>query len=173
MMTAILVWITFLKPGWGMTPGRGMDDVFYDNIAYNLAAGVGYQLDFQDEVWLEPYVQDNEDGKNDWIKQTTVKGPTTTRAPGYPFLVSLIYRTIGHNWDAVRVLNAIILALGLACLITAVWSHFGTLAASLLVFTLVFDFGVMAPVGELTTEAVATGMLAFDFALLIWIWMKN
>ena len=65
------------------------DFSWYDDRAVELASGLGYQ-------------QDGE--------------PTSFWPPGYPFVLSLVYRLFGHSWLAGRMLNALLGTL--ICLLT-------------------------------------------------------
>ena len=120
--------------------------------------------------FLDPYLEDNDEGQNDWIEGTEVNGPTTTRAPGFPYLASLVYRQVGRDWDYVRIANMLVLAIGLACLVVSVRCYFGVLAACLTSLTLALDFGVVASPGKFLTEATGTGVFAIACAALLWVW---
>ena len=82
----------------GEPPGIDRDDVFFDNIAFGLWKGEGIRLDFDNSEWREVYNEDMTD-QNDWIFSISgVRGATTSRAPGYPLLLSYCYQFNGRSW---------------------------------------------------------------------------
>lgn len=142
-------------------PGATRDDVFYDNIAWHLEGGGGFRLGFSAWDWLQPYRRAQNGVDREWIFQTRVDGPTTSRAPIFPLLLSVSYRLFGRRWDAVRIGQIVILVMGLAALL--VWA--GRQARSRwLPFvgaaTLAADFGVLGAAGQIMTEVTATAGMA-------------
>ena len=167
---AIYCWISYFQPSWGAIPGDKGDDVFYDSIAYNLANYGEFGLNFNDLEWLETYETHNQNGEYDWIFLLNADGPTTSRAPGFPFAVAGVYRMLGRDFDMVRVFNMLVLAFGLTWLIMSVQRHFGYLAAAIATATLMLDFGILANAGYLVSEPLGTGLMAITFSLVIWAW---
>ena len=107
LIASTMAW-SYLDAGslWPV-PGRSNDEVFYENLAFNMSQGRGFVFDFADETWLEPYQDANPDGRNDWFFKMQVDGPTTVRAPAFPWVASLVYRIFGRSWSAVYVFNTI------------------------------------------------------------------
>lgn len=148
-------------------PGVQRDDVFYDNIAFNLANGNGYSLDFSNEQWLQLYRDNNAGGNHDWIFDLNATGPTATRAPAWPLLMSVVYRTAGRRFDIMRIINIVAMTLGLTFLLCTVYRFCGGVVATFAAVTMALDFAVLRTAGQVMTEAVATAWVAFCFALTI------
>ncbi len=148
-------------------PGAEKDDVFYESIAYNLAHGNGFSLNFDDPQWQEPYRENNTDGRNDWIFDAKVAGPTTTRGPGFPFAASLIYRALGRQWAWVYLLNACCLGIGLSWLIVFTVRRFGFLIGCFALVTLCCDFAVLRTATQFMSDSIGTGCIAILFCLVV------
>lgn len=91
--------------------GDGPD---YESIAYSLYRGDGFQFAWEDPQWREPYVnapnalQYTQLARRDW------PGPTASRPPLYPALISLVYRMIPRGpaaFTAIRLLSALLTAI--------------------------------------------------------------
>lgn len=172
LFVACMVW-GLIESAPDATPGKTKDDVFYDNIAFNIVSGNGYSYDFSIEEWRKPYVETNFDEINAWALNTEIQaGPTTSRAPGFVYLLAAIYKTVGRDWAVVRLVNAFILAVGLSILICCVRKHFGNLVALISMATTALDFGVLSTCGQIMTEALGTTMLVVTFTVLIDVWNK-
>jgi len=72
----------------GSHPEPSSDSVTYDTIAWNLARGMGFQLAGSSGLY-----------------------PTAFSPPGLPFVLSLLYRTVGHSFLAAVVLMCVLGAL--------------------------------------------------------------
>jgi hypothetical protein len=148
-------------------PGATRDDVFYDNIAWHLEQGAGFRLGFSGWEWLKPYRRAQDGVNREWVFQTRVDGPTTSRAPVYPLLLSVSYRLSGRDWRVVRIGQIVTLVAGLATLL--VWAG-QQMRNRWLPFvgatTLLVDYGVHGTAGQIMTETTATvGMVALLMAL--------
>lgn len=153
-----------------LAPGRQNDDVFFDNLAYNLSQGDGFKLDFTDERWKQAF-QDPLTGETCHpIVNLEVEGVTTTRSPGYPFFLAMIYGVFGRRWDAVYVIQWITLCFGLTILLLSVSRKFGVVTGTLAAMTLAFDYGIMKTIGQVMSEAIATSLVCLTFCCLIWAW---
>lgn len=145
-------------------PGAQADDVFYDNIAWNLSRGRGFSLGFSDWEWLRPYrkVRDGVDRKV--VLQHQTEGKTTSRAPAYPWLLAGTWRILGRRWDVVRVSQIVLLSAGLAGFLVWAGRRMGSRVLPLVASaTLAADFSVLSTAGQLMTEPLA--VLAIAMAL--------
>ena len=60
---------------------RTVEEVYNDNIAVSLSSGNGYELDFQNNEWVNRYSEENAHGKFDWLFGAVGVGKTTRVAP--------------------------------------------------------------------------------------------
>lgn len=172
------LWCLFVGAGYAWTlpfatdlsspPGIDRDDVFYDNIAYNLSMGRGFRLDFQDPEWRKVYREHNQSGSYDWVLAIQAKGLTASRAPAFPALLSVSYRVLGRTWLIPRLLNIAILALGLAIVVFGAGHCMDMpLVPVIAALTLTVDFGVMMFAAKLMTEPLAILSTSFAFVLVL------
>lgn len=163
LVVSILAW-SYVDAGslWPV-PGRGNDEVFYENLAFNMSQGRGFEFDFTDEQWREPYESVNADGSNDWFFKLQVEGPTTVRAPAFPWVASVLYRMFGRSWTAVYVFNTVVLSLGMNWLLVFLARRYGMLVAGFALVTLCVDFSVLQMGNQFMTEAMGTALMALLF----------
>ena len=91
--------------------GDGPD---YESIAYSLSTGSGFEFAWQDPQWQAPYLDCDASAQYTQLHRRDWPGPTTSRPPALPFLISQIYRIIprGPNaFAAVRWLSVLALTL--------------------------------------------------------------
>ncbi len=159
---------------WNAVPGAQRDDVFYDNIAWQLSRGQRFSLDFQNESWLQVY-RDATDGiDRQWIFQTRVAGVTTSRAPVYPVLLSLVYRTVGRRWELVRIGQVIFLPAGLALFLVWVGRRAGSIWISFVgAVTMAADFGILGTAGQLMSESPGVLLVALSLFVLDRAWQRQ
>jgi hypothetical protein len=164
---ATALWVGASNESFFGSPGRQGDDVYFENIAYHLAKGEGIKFDFTDETWRQAYRSANFDGQNDWIFHLRVRGLTTSRSPGFPLLAAAVYRILGYNWFAVRLVMIGLLAGALTLLVcwTARWH--GWLAGFMASATLGLDFFVLRTAGQFMTEALGAVVLCVWFCLVV------
>ncbi len=150
-------------------PGATRDDVFNDNIAWHLAEGGGFRLGFSAWDWLVPYRRAGDGVDREWVFQARVDGPTTSRAPLFPVLLSGSYRLWGRRWDVVRVIQIGALTTGLATLLVWAGRQFGSRWLPIVgAATLAADSGVLGAAGQIMSEGTATlGMAAVLVAFAI------
>ncbi len=142
----------------GPTGSMG-DDVYFENIAFHLARGEGIKFDFSNPEWRKPYEEFNEAGQSDWILALECKpGLTTSRSPGFPMMVALIYRIVGRRFVAVRVVNCVVLAAALTWLVMLVFRRFGAIAGWLACLQISLDMFVLRTAGQFMTEALGTAI---------------
>lgn len=158
--------VTFNDP-----PEEIRDGVFYDNMAQCFLKGEWSSFDFEDQAWREKYQKVNEEprfqGKLAWVLDVTTRGPTTSRPPGFPVFLAVIYRIFGWRWDAVRVVDCILVSLSLAMLITWAWRRWGAIPAIVSTGTLLLDFSVMTYAGYILTEPIATSLMCVLFVIVV------
>ena len=161
---ATLGWIIVSENSLTGPPGAMGDDVYFENIAFQLAKNEGVKFDFRDPDWKQPYIDSNDRRQNDWILLLNHQGLTTSRTPGFPLVVSMIYRIAGRRFEIVRAINLLLLAGGIALLLQMVFQAHGTIAAGLALFTISLDGFVLRTAGQFMNEAIGTAILC----ALIW-----
>ncbi len=179
-----LLWLVFglASYGWCVqkgtrfhaTPGETHDDVYYDNIAFSLANGKGFRLDFADAEFKRPYQATNRNHVNKWLIMSNVEGPTTSRAVAYPFLLSKSYQIFGRTWLVPRIANILMISFGLAVLVTTVGTCFKSpLFCLIATTTLCLDLEVLAAARHIGTEPLAVLAIALTYASIILAWRKQ
>jgi hypothetical protein len=165
----ILSWIVVSGESFKAPPGSMGDDVYFENIAFHLAKNEGVKLDFQNEEWRQPFRDANRDKQYEWVLALRHKGITTSRSPGFPFMVAAIYRVAGRNFLIVRLVNAVILAAALSCLLSVIYRWHGPVVAILALVTLSLDYFVLVTAGQIMSEALGIAISSVMFAICIWI----
>jgi hypothetical protein len=105
--------------------GDGPD---YESLAYSLSVGDGFEFAWEDPKWQAPYrespraLEYSQLGRRDW------PGPTASRPPALPWLISMIYRMVPrgpHAFAAVRWMSVVALSIagGLAVWLTGILVH--------------------------------------------------
>ena len=97
--------------GPALPHGDGPD---YESIAYSLSTGSGFEFAWEDPQWQAPYRASEQSAQYTQLQRRDWPGPTTSRPPALPFLISQIYRVIprGPNaFAAVRWLSVVALTL--------------------------------------------------------------
>ncbi len=98
--------------------GDGPD---YESLAYSLSMGDGFQFAWEDPRWQAPYRDSALAAEYSQFQRRDLPGPTTSRPPALPWLISQVYRWIPRGPDAfacVRWLSLVALTLAGAL---AVW----------------------------------------------------
>lgn len=153
-----LAWsLIFHEPLLG-PPGNMGDDVYFENIGWQLSQGRGVSFDFTDPEWREPYRMGNSDRGNDWILNLQHRGATTSRSPGLPLLVAGVYSVAGRDFLAVRALILLMMAGGCGWLLHLVARRRGWLPAALGLLTLLLDGFVWRTAGQFMTEGPAVAI---------------
>ena len=148
----------------GVPPGRG-DGVGYDNIAFNLAQGHGFSVDWDNPEWRQPYEQHNSNHDYDYLLARTGRWRTTFRPPAFPLLIAGNQVLFGRQFVTVRITNVLFLA-GALCLVAALASRLiGPLCAVLVPALGLADRHTLAYSGAIMTESLAL----FAVVLLIWL----
>ena len=161
--TAIGLWGWVGGEPWDAPPGLMGDDVYFENIAWELLQGKGIAFDFGDEDWREPFRQWDRDDRFRWVLYLNHSGVTTSRSPGFPFVMAAIYRMAGRRFFLVRWFNAIVLWASLATLILMTARWYGQIVAALALGTLSLDFFVLRTASQFMTEALGTAILVWVF----------
>ncbi len=151
-------------------PGEMQDEVFFDQLAYTLQAQDKLAMDFGDLPWLQSYIDRNKIGQYDWVYELQGSGVTTSRAPGFPYVLAWCYDFFGREFTHIRRLNLIALALGLTFLAMTVRKYAGWFAGIIAVALLCMDMFVMRTGGQIMPEAISTALTAVTFAMLIRAW---
>ncbi|MFM8262672.1 MAG: ArnT family glycosyltransferase [Pirellula sp.] len=101
--------------------GDGPD---YESIAYSLSVDSGFQYAWEDPQWQAPYRASDQSAQYTQLQLRDWPGPTTSRPPALPFLISLVYRLIPRGpiaFSCVRWLS--VLALTIAGVLS-IWLAF-------------------------------------------------
>lgn len=104
-----------LKKGMLNSPPQIGDGPDYDCIAYQLAQGNGFSVDWNDPGFRKPY-----EGKSDYdyLLKYTGKGKTTERPPLLPVIMAVSYKIFGREFQAIRVIICLMMALSATILFT-------------------------------------------------------
>lgn len=170
--------------------GDGPD---YETIAYSLHRGEGFQFAWEDPQWQEPYLRDPDALQYTQLTRNDWPGPTASRPPLYPTVISLVYCLIPRGpaaFAAIRLLSAMFTALagavsvGIAVTITAriTPAHsISTIAALTTILLALMDRTIRTysidfltePLALcLTTLLVATGIALIDTDTQPRVWRK-
>lgn len=88
-------WVT-CRSEWFRSPPKPMGDGSdYENLAYHLAQGQGFMLDYADVNWQYPYRIDQHNYS--LLLSSTQRVKATGRPPLLPLLISGVYVTIGRD----------------------------------------------------------------------------
>ncbi len=139
-------------------PGDSQD---YDNIGLNLARGRGFGVYHDDPEWRAPYEANNQHGMYDEI--LTRHGgyrPTAYRPPGYPFLLSIVYRSVGRSFFAARLANACLLSLAVSITVLLAARYVSISGACVVMMIGLADGVLRSYAGAYMTEALAVCALA-------------
>jgi hypothetical protein len=91
--------------------GDGPD---YESIAYSLSIGSGFEFAWEDPQWQAPYRASEQSAQYTQLQRRDWPGPTTSRPPALPFLISQVYRIIPRGplaFSVVRWLSVVALTL--------------------------------------------------------------
>lgn len=104
-----------LKNGTLSSPPQIGDGPDYDCIAYQLAQGNGYSVDWNDAGFRKPYEGKSEYG---YLLKYTGKGKTTERPPLLPVIMAVLYKVFGRGYQTIRVVICLMMALSATILFT-------------------------------------------------------
>ncbi len=101
-------------PRFRSLPNPTSDGPIYENIAFHLASGRGFWIDWHNPSWRSSYEQSaDREAYVAYLGAPPQSMPTTGRPPLFPALVALIYELVGRGPSAfawVRVLSALCIA---------------------------------------------------------------
>ncbi len=148
----------------GMPPGP-QDAAAYENIAFNLARGRGFRVDWDNPEWRAPYEQHNADHRYDYLMPRTGSWPTAFRPPMLPLLIAGNHLLFGRQFATLRIGNALFIA-GAVCLAAALAMRLiGPLGGVLVPILAMADRRTLAYSGAILTECLAL----FVVILLVWL----
>ncbi len=99
----------FLRPP--LPIGDGPD---YETIGYSLSVGKGFAFALHNPEWRAPYLADAASVEYLHLRNGARDGPTTSRPPLLPFVISIVYRCSGRTPTAfatIRCISAISIAI--------------------------------------------------------------
>lgn len=111
-------------------PSSHGDGPDYESIAYSLSQGNGFCFSWDDPQWRKPYESDPDARDYSQLSRTNYPGPTTSRPPLFPLMLSSLYQVAERGpvaFSIVRSLSAIFtamagaLATGLAVTLMRRW----------------------------------------------------
>ncbi|HEX6987064.1 MAG TPA: glycosyltransferase family 39 protein, partial [Planctomycetaceae bacterium] len=147
---------TEARIGLTSLPGPG-DEVDYDQLAVELAAGNGLRVDYDNPVWRGPYERANADGKYDPYLERRGAAPTTYRPPLFPAVMAGLYSVFGRSFAAVRVFNCLAMAAAGAVAAWLVARRLGPLPGLLCGFLFaVLEHRARYYAGPVLTESLAS-----------------
>lgn len=156
---AAVGWVAVSGESWSDPPGSMGDDVYFENIGWNLANERGFYHDFRDEAWRDPFERRRDAPRFQWVLYLQHQGPTTSRAPGYPMFIAGVYSLFDRDFQAVRIVQTVLLVAAAAWLGTIIFRDWGWVAAGLFGLFLGGDYFVWRTCGQLMSEAVGTAGL--------------
>jgi Dolichyl-phosphate-mannose-protein mannosyltransferase len=127
----------FGATSWMQTGGRTDvppppgDTHDYDDIAFQLAHGKGFSIDYTNAEFRRPYEAANADGTYDELLARRHRMPTTYRPPLLPVAVAATYLIFGRNFLAWEMIDALLTALGLTVVCAIALRAFGSRVALL------------------------------------------
>ena len=151
-------------------PGNMGDDVYFENIGWQLSQGRGISFDFTDPDWRGPYQAMNVDGENDWILNLQHHGPTTSRSPGLPILIAGVYLLAGRDFLVVRLVILLMMAGACGWFFGLVARRCGWFSATLGLLTLLLDGFIWRTAGQFMSEGPAVGITV---TLCGWVWLLS
>jgi 4-amino-4-deoxy-L-arabinose transferase-like glycosyltransferase len=95
---------------WWRPPLSHGDGPDYESLAFSLSRGDGFQFAWQSEEWQQPYLDDRDAERYTQLQRIDWPGPTASRPPAYPFLISLVYRVMPRGplaFATVRLLSVL------------------------------------------------------------------
>lgn len=167
LAAATTLWWSTGEEKWLELPTRHGDDVFFENIAFQVWRGNGIAVNFADSEWRAPYVAENTDGKYDWFLAWEHRGPTTSRAPGFPAFAGGVYALVGRNIVAVRLAAATVALFGLAFLMATIRVHCGLLVAVMAMATISCDLFILRALPQFMSEGLGIGLMSLLIGLCI------
>jgi len=151
-LTAGVFWSLFAGEQFIAPPGRQGDDVFYENIGWQLSQGRGLRVDFSDRDWQQAYRRVNLEGQYDWVLNFKQRGDSAAWSPGLPCLVAGVYLLSDRDFLLVRLAVMVLMAAACGWLLFEVSRRVGRLAAALGLATLVLDRFIWQTSGEFMPE---------------------
>jgi 4-amino-4-deoxy-L-arabinose transferase-like glycosyltransferase len=113
-LVLLLVFAFFALPGaWRSDlsappqPGDGPD---YDSLAFQLAQGRGFRVDWDDPAFRRPYLEANQDGRYDYVLARSGGYTTTYRPPLLPAAMALCFELFGRRFEPIRLLGCAAMA---------------------------------------------------------------
>lgn len=157
-----LVWGGANSDWFRRLPGAAPDEVPYENLAFHLNQGSGFELDFDAPDWIQPYRSANLKPQTPTeIETFHVHGSTSIYPPAFPLLMSTTYRIAGRQWWLIRVLNALMLATGVSFLLRFAVRQFRThWIAWIATLTIILDYGILQTVSQILPQSLAILLLS-------------
>ncbi len=153
-LTAGVFWSVLSGEALLDPPGRQGDDVFFENIGWQISQGQGLRVDFTDRDWQQAYRRVNLEGQHDWILNFRQQGVTAAWSPGLPCLVAGVYLLSDRDFLLVRLAIMVLMAAACGWLLLEVARRAGWLAAGIGLATLLLDRFVWQTAGEFMPEGL-------------------
>lgn len=151
MLTANWFWSSYVE-SIHLTPWVNHEQLLHDNLSSSLLNNQGFELDFNNNDWVQKYSQKNAQGKFDWIFSVDATGDTTAYFPAIPALNAIFTKLFSIESGALYCLTSFLLALAVALLVDGMRRWFGWPAALITIVTVLCDISLqgapLLPSGE-------------------------
>jgi 4-amino-4-deoxy-L-arabinose transferase-like glycosyltransferase len=153
---------------WDGSRWLGSDAPDFAAIGLQLSKGNGYSINYDDPDYRAPYLQNNQDGRYDWMLNRHGEGVTAYRSPLLPGLIAITYKLFGRKFWPIRVLNGFLIALSCVFAFSMISSRFGIIPGLLCAGWLITDVRLQVYSRMIMTEAPAVFVTTLICWLLLW-----
>jgi 4-amino-4-deoxy-L-arabinose transferase-like glycosyltransferase len=140
------------------------DSYNYDAVGLQLSRGNGFSVNWDDPDYQAPYLQNNQDGRYDFLLSRHGEGLTAYRSPLFPGLLAITYDLFGRKFWPIRVLNGFLIALSCVFAFSMISSRFGIIPGLLCAGWIITDVRLLTYSRMMMTEPLA----AFLTTLICW-----
>lgn len=178
--------VGLLHAGVFFSPPADNDELYFEILAANIADGNGFSGEITENV-LTPYRKVNEKGAWDFIiledgpyrssgAEMGIDSTTTYRPPLYPATLALVYKLFGRHFFLYRVLNSILMAIGLGLVILVMSRIAGFYGAVVALLFALIDPGILIFARLGLSEGMAffwVSLLAYILLVKTWIGYRH
>lgn len=159
-----------VKFGLDHPPAATGDEPEYDSLGWELAHGHGFEVDYSNPQFREPYEQAAKTSELYRLTTSNRVGTIANRPPGLPFVMSLSDRLLGRQFRGIRIVNALSMAAICGMLVSLMCRNGGVGVAlvSALLFAVV-DTRTRLYGRAILTEALA----AIEIAAVCWLLFRQ
>jgi len=151
--------------------GDGQD---YDAIAFSISIGKGYGYSFNHPEWRKPYEDFSRDDRYELLLERKEDYfPCLSRPPLFPVVLSVIYSTIGRDFQLWRILGASLFGGTILLISLSILKIKGLLAAIVVNFALGLDFILTHFALLYLTEILVAFFLALFVYYCLSVWLES